>query len=180
MTDVFDILSQDHRAVEVLLRELATTSADAGPLGEKLVMEESRHEAAEEQHFWPTVRERVPDGDRLADRALSQEDEGKAVLDDLRKAEPGSNEFTQLVSKFTQAGRAHIAFEENEVWPSLRSVLTSEERQELGQKIERAKEAGPTRPHPNTPSSSGAQKTAGAAAAVADKAMDKLTGRGKK
>jgi hypothetical protein len=30
-------------------------------------------------YFWPTVREHVPDGDRLADAATGQEQEGKEV-----------------------------------------------------------------------------------------------------
>ena len=40
------------------------------------------------------------------------------------------------------------------------------------------KKSAPTRPHPHTPPSPGALKTAGPAVAAADKARDRVTGRG--
>lgn len=178
MSDVFEILRRDHEEVKTMLADLASGTGDVAQLGEKLVMEESRHEAAEEMYFWPTVKEKVPGGEQLAATALSQEDEGKQVLDQLRKAEAGSEEFKQLVTKFATAGREHIAFEETQVWPKLEAVLGADERSELGDKIEMGKKAGPTRPHPNAPDGPGSLKTVGAATAVADKMADKVTGRG--
>lgn len=178
MADVFTVLEADHQEVKQMLAELESGSGDVGELAEKLVVEESKHEAVEEMYFWPSVREKVPQGDRLADRALEQEQEGKEVLDQLRKAAPGDPEFTRLISTFAKAGSEHIAFEEEQVWPGLRSVLTAEEASELGSKIETAKKTAPTRPHPNAPDSPGALKTVGAAAAAADRARDAVTGRG--
>jgi hypothetical protein len=49
---------------------------------------------------------------------------------------------------------------------------------ELGEKIAGGKKSAPTRPHPHTPPSPGALKTAGPVAAAADKARDAVTGRG--
>lgn len=162
-----------------MLTSLESGGGDMAKLAEKLVMDESRHEAAEEMYFWPSVREKVQGGDALAERGIAQESEGKEVLDKLRKCGPGDAEFTKLVAKFAKAGREHIAFEQNEVWPKLETVLTTEERNQLGEKYEMAKKAGPTRPHPNTPADPKVLKTAGAAAGLADKAADAITGRGK-
>ncbi len=178
MSDVFEILRKDHEEVESMLIRLVPGNPDAAALGEKLVMEESRHEAVEEMYFWPAVKEKVEGGESLAEVALAQEDEGKKVLDQLRKAEAGSREFDELVAKFATAGRAHIAYEENQVWPKLLAVLSVQEREEMGEKIERAKQAAPTRPHPNAPDSPGALKTVGTATAAMDKMADKITGRG--
>ena len=47
---------------------------------EELVIEESRHEAVEEMYFWSAVRDRVPNGDELADTATGQEQKGKEIL----------------------------------------------------------------------------------------------------
>lgn len=186
MADVFAVLKADHTEVEALVTRLVggagpASGASGDPAGdaEMLVMEESRHEAAEEMYFWPAVREKVSGGDALADEALRQEDEGKRVLDELRKAAPGDGRFEELVSTFAAAGRAHIAFEEEQVWPKLRAVLSGQEADELGDKIVTAKEAGPTRPHPNAPDSPGALKTTGTAAAMMDKTRDAITGRGR-
>lgn len=178
MADVFDVLEKDHTEVKRILAALETVTGDQAGLAEQLVMEESRHEAAEEMHFWPAVRDKVAGGDALADTALRQEQEGKDVLDKLRKADVGDADFRRLVAVFTKAGTEHIAFEEQQVWPKLRAALTVEERTELGAQIEKAKKAGPTRPHPHAPDSPGALKTVGTATAVADKAADAITGRG--
>jgi hemerythrin-like domain-containing protein len=189
MTNVFEVLAQDHAEVKQMLTDLelgAVRQGAATPeqltqrkkLAEQLVIEASRHEAVEEMYFWPAVREHLSAGDKLADTALGQEQEGKEVLDKLDKLDAGQPEFEKLLAEFTRAGREHIAYEENHVWPGLRSALTAQQAQELGGKLETAKKTAPTRPHPHTPASPGALKTAGPVAAAADKARDAMTNRG--
>jgi hypothetical protein len=144
---------------------------------QQLVIEESRHEAVEEMYFWPAVRSHLTDGDDLANQAQDQEQEGKVVLDQLDKLAPEDGEFEGLLSQFITAGRAHIAFEETTVWPSLRASLTAKEADEIGRKLEDGKKTAPTRPHPKTPASPGVLKTAGPAVAAADRLRDAATGR---
>ena len=191
MADIWTVLTQDHQEVKDILTELEGRVAPypqvadeahlqyRADLAEKLVMEESRHEAAEEQYFWPVVRDKLADGDRLAEKAIEQENEGKKVLDKLRKASADDPAFDELMTKFVSAGREHIAFEEEQVWPSMQATLSAEEAKELGEKFELAKKMGPTRPHPHTPASPAVLKTAGMAAAMVDKAADAVTRRGK-
>jgi hypothetical protein len=124
------------------------------------------------------VRDRLPDGGRLADEATGQEQEAKQVLARLDKSGADDPEFEGLLRQFITAGREHIAFEETRVWPGLRSALTSTEAEELGEKLEQAKKTAPTRPHPGTPPSPGVLKSTGPIAAIADKAWDVVTGRG--
>ena len=189
MPNVFDVLSRDHEEVKRMLAELETgptaaTGADDNQLAlrkkmtEELVIEESKHEAVEELYFWPTVRERVADGDRLADLAVSQEQEGKKVLDKLGKLRACDKEFEFALAEFIRAGREHIAFEETQVWPGLRAALSTDEAVQLGDKLVKGKKTAPTRPHPHTPPSPGALKATGPAAAAADKVRDAVTGRG--
>jgi hemerythrin-like domain-containing protein len=190
MADVFTVLAKDHEEVKGMLAELEkgptmATGASQEQLllrkkmAQELVIEESRHEALEEMFFWPAVREHLADGDRLADEATSQEQEGKKVLNDLDKLDASEAEFERLLGTFIQAGREHIAFEETQVWPGFRAALSSEKAEELGTKIAEGKKTAPTRPHPHTPPSPGVLKTAGPAAAAADKARDAVTGRGR-
>jgi hemerythrin-like domain-containing protein len=189
MTNVFEVLAHDHAEVKQMLTQLELGAVRQGAttdeqltqrrkLAEQLVIEESRHEAVEEMYFWPAVREHLPDGDELADTALGQEQEGKEVLAKLDKLDAGQPEFEKLLAEFTRAGREHIAYEENHVWPGLRSALTAQQAEELGGKLETAKKTAPTRPHPHTPASPAALKTAGPVAAAADKARDAMTNRG--
>jgi hemerythrin-like domain-containing protein len=189
MHSVFDVLSHDHLEVKRMLAELETgptvvTGASENHLAlrkrmvEELIIEESKHEAAEEMHFWPAVREHLPNGDELADTAIGQEQEGKEVLGHLDKLDASQPEFEDVLAKFIKAGRAHIAFEESVVWPALAAALTAEQAADLGQKFEKAKKTAPTRPHPGTPAKPGVLKGAGPAVAAMDRLRDAASGRG--
>jgi hemerythrin-like domain-containing protein len=188
MPNAFEVLAKDHDEVMRMLAELevgpvAATGASSdqialrGQIVQQLVIEESKHEAVEEMYFWPIVRERLANGDDLADLAQDQEQQGKFILDRLDKVTPGDEEFEAQVAHFIQTGRAHIAFEEETVWPALRAALTADEAENLGRELEDGKENAPTRPHPNTPTSPGLRKVAGAVVAAADRLRDAATGR---
>jgi hemerythrin-like domain-containing protein len=190
MADVFTVLSHDHEEVKQILADLEngptkTTGAtepqlaERKKLTERLIIEESKHEAVEEEYFWPTVRKILPDGDRLADEATRQEQEGKVVLDRLDKLGASDREFEELLARFIAAGRGHIAYEETRVWPGLREVLPPEDANQLGDKLTKAKDIAPTRPHPEVPPRPGILKAVGPAAAAADRLRDAMTGRGK-
>ena len=171
MPSAFDVLASDHEQVKRLLSQFEAAPAASGTndsllaarkkMAETLVIEESKHEAVEEMYFWPAVRKHVPNGDELADRAISQEQEGKEVLTKLDKLDANDPEFDRLVREFIKA------------------ALSEEESVELGDKIEQGKKTAPPRPHPHTPASPGVLKTAGPAAAAADRARDAATGRGR-
>jgi len=189
MADVFTVLGKDHDEVKAKLAELEkgptkATGASEDQLAlrkkmsETLIIEESKHEALEEMYFWPAVRQYERDGNTLADQATGQEQEAKHVLAELDKLEANDAEFETLLGKFIEAAREHIAFEETQVWPGLRSVLSAEAAGELGTKIAEGKKTAPTRPHPHTPPAPGVLKTAGPAVAAADKARDAASGRG--
>jgi hypothetical protein len=189
MPTVFDVLGHDHDEVKRMLAELeadptaATGASDSDlerrkKLVERLVIEESKHEAVEEMYFWPTVRDKVPDGGQLADTAIEQEQEAKEVLDKLDKLDAGEPEFEQLVATIIQAGRGHIRYEETQVWPQLRTALSAQEASGLADKIEQGKKTAPTRPHPHAPASPAALKTVGPAVAAADRVRDAASGRG--
>ncbi|WP_285578704.1 hemerythrin domain-containing protein [Actinoallomurus iriomotensis] len=189
MPNVFDVLREDHQEVLRALAELesgppATSASAEQPaarekLVEHLIIEESKHEAVEEEFFWPAVRDRVPDGDRLADHAVEQEQAAKHVLNDLIGLKADDPKFDELVRGFIADGREHIAYEETSVWPELRKALSAEEADDLGTRLQQGKKAAPTRPHPHTPPKPGLLKTAGPAIAAADRVRDAVTRRGK-
>ncbi|MBO0821427.1 MAG: hemerythrin domain-containing protein [Nocardiopsaceae bacterium] len=190
MTDVFDVLKKDHAEVESMLEQLAGgATAASGATGEQLavrkrivddlIREEVRHETAEQEYFWPAMRQLGPEGGRVADQALEQETEGEEALDQLASMTPEDRQFESVLAGFISDAREHIAFEETHAWPLLRAALSQQESSDLGDKIIQAKKMAPTRPHPNVPPQPGALKTAGPLAAAADKLRDALTGRGK-
>src|ERR1700722_20670993 len=157
MPNAFEVLAEDHQEVLRMLADLelgatAATGASSEQLDlrqkmvQLLVIVESKHEAAEDMHLWPAVRRHLSDGDDLANQAQDQEQQGKFILDRLDKVtSPEHEEFEDQVAHFIQTGRAHIAFEEEMVWPALRAAITAEEAENLGRELEDGKENAPTR-----------------------------------
>jgi hemerythrin-like domain-containing protein len=189
MADVFDVLRTDHSDVKGMLSALEESprGADASDMVQQarqevadlLIISSSQHEAAEEEFFWPAVRDRVAGGGELADEAIGQESEAKEVLARLGKLTSRDEEFDRLIAEYAAAARAHIQFEETRVWPGLREALSPAEASDLGDRIEQAERKGPTRPHPHTPPSPGVLRTAGPAVAAIDRLRDAVTGRGR-
>lgn len=188
MTDAIELLRNDHDEIKKMLDELAKgpvarSGASDDQLAlrkrmvEQLVIENSKHEVVEEEYFWPAVREHVPGGDQIADRAIDQEQKAKVVLFKLSKLGPRDAEFENLLSEFTESAREHISYEEDEAWPPLTRAISGEQLRELGGKLEQAKQVAPTKPHPNVPPQPGILKATAPAAAAADKARDAAAGR---
>ena len=166
MTDAIEILQRDHdeigrllAAVETSLLAAARSIAGAGATGagaaagaragdgrlaalvEQVIIDESGHEAIEEQYFWPLVRRRVHDGARLADQAISQEQEAKQVLARLERHDSQDAGYGALIRRFLVVGRAHIDFEETQVWPGVRLALSEQELDDLGEQLEQGKDS---------------------------------------
>jgi len=191
MPDVFTVLGQDHAEVKQMLDELengptrvsgASTAQlqDRKRLAQALIIAESKHEAVEEEFFWPVVRDLSGDGAELARQGTRQEQDAKIALDRLDEADPADDEFEVLVTAAIRDGRAHIAFEEERVWPRLREVLNPAGAEHLGEQLMRGKDTAPTRPHPQVPPRPGVLKATGPVAAIVDRLRDIVTGRGKK
>ena len=156
MEDVFDVLAEDHEEIRKALAELekgptAVTSATEDQLvlrkimTEELIIEQSKHEEIELTWLWPPVREHVPGGERLADRAVCAELEIVSLLAELDELDVSQPEFERVLSAFTQAAREHFDFEERYVWPRLRSALTAKAADELGRRVLLARQAVPER-----------------------------------
>lgn len=157
MADVFDILRRDHDEVSALLEHLAVgPAASTGAseeelrlrkqLTDQLITEEARHGAAEDEYIWPVVRERIPDGNLLADQAATRERQARKIRGSLRKLSATDDEFDRLLIQYVRDGRAHITYQETQVWPQLRQVLSQREADDLARKLEQAAEKRPQQP----------------------------------
>lgn len=185
--DAITFLRQDHKSVLGMLEVLDGAPSGSGAhasglqtMVTNLVIAESQHEAIEEQFFWPAVREWLDDGNELADEAVAQEQEGKKLLQRLEDGKPGEPDYQQALQEFVKAGREHIMYEQDVVWPAFEAAVSREHREELGEKLETAKKVAPTRPHPDTPPNSTVQMTMGVGAAIVDHVRDAVSGRADK
>lgn len=155
--DAVTVLGRQHSQVRYLLKQLqALPSHTTGGSPEQLSARKSivdmitvrlsEHETIEEEHFWPSVRKALPDGDRYADQALEQEQAGKDTLTELGRLDPDSREFDEHVEQLVAELRRHVAFEE-QVFLEVREAIPRDRLDRLGEKLLSAAKTAPTRPH---------------------------------
>jgi hemerythrin-like domain-containing protein len=160
-TDISSVLTRQHDQVTALLQQVkaipgVTKDGSPGHQAERasiidmITVALSRHEAAEEEHFWPLVRSVLDDGDDLARTAFGQEQEGKNLLAALGRTETSEERFDELAEELGKACRKHVAFEDR-VLLRLRAAASQQDREAAGARFLRAWRHAPTRPHPHAP-----------------------------
>jgi hemerythrin superfamily protein len=185
MADLFEVLAADHRQtvewLDGLLHAAHRRAEDQirlNGLTQQLVIAASKHEAVEEMYVWPAVRHLGQEGVHLNDMGLAQELAEKRVLDKLDARTPSAPDFDEVLDRFSSAVRDHIRFEEEQVWPVLRSAFHLGDSEALADKVERARFLAPTHPYPSGPQRPIALKAVGPAIGLWDRARDAVTGRG--
>jgi hemerythrin superfamily protein len=177
--DVIDILTQDHREVTDLLREITTTGdpEQRRDLADMLITGLVRHSVAEEMHVYPVMRELLPDGDQAVEHDTEEHKEIERTLKELEGTEATSQRFDELIASLTATLNDHVRDEEDQQFPQLRARVPEDRLVELGGKVEKAKKAAPTRPHPSSPNSAPFHKVLGPGVGLVDRIRDKISGR---
>jgi hypothetical protein len=173
--NVIDVLGEQHRELVELCDRLVADPAKK--LTDVVVATLSRHLSAEEQYLYPAVRRVVPGGEDLAARELAEDHGLLVTLRQLQKAGHDGPEAERLRAEVAAAVRRHVAADAEELLPVLTQMVPIEDLIRVGNRIEVAEEAAPTRPHPGTPSSPPWNKVVDPAVAVVDKVRDVVTGR---
>lgn len=180
--DAITLLENDHRTVESLFRRYESlqsggTEEERERLVHDMIRELSVHAAIEEQVLYPEAERALPEGEALAREALDEHAEAKEVLAELDDIAPSDAGFDAKVRNLIADVRHHVEEEETEMFPKLRAALSSDELDDMGRKLERAKSMAPTRPHPHAPSTPPGNLVAGPMAAVVDRVRDAAAGR---
>lgn len=137
----------------------------------------TRHLSAEEQYLYPAVRALLPDGDRIADAEIAQDTELLRELALLEMARPGTTSFLHLARSVDAKLLRHGQRCARQIFPRLGSLAGEADLIRLGNRIEVAEEAAPTRPHPDTPSSPPWNKVVDPAVGAVDRIRDGLEHR---
>ncbi|WIM93832.1 hemerythrin domain-containing protein [Actinoplanes oblitus] len=157
---VVDVLNEQHRQI------LDLTSGDVSDSTHSvLIATLSRHLSAEEQYLYPAIREAVPDGDRIADRELAEDHTLLTLMKEGRRDE--------LIA----AIHRHVEADTTELFPLLEQMVPADDMIRLGNRVETAEEAAPTRPHPGTPATPPWNKVIDPLVGAIDKLRDVATAR---
>ena len=176
-SELVALLLADHEEAKRLLERF--TNLPASQRDEafcEVTYELVRHEVAEEEVVYPTLRRYVDGGDDIADMRIAEQAQAEQLLADMEKAGVESPEFASMFSKLRTDVLAHAEAEERAVFPELATNVGADELRHLGQRYERAKRAAPTHPHPHAPDTPPGNLVMGPVAAVIDRVRDAVRG----
>jgi iron-sulfur cluster repair protein YtfE (RIC family) len=142
-----------------------------------VIAELVRHWLAEEEYMYPAARKALADGGKIADHEIEEHAEAEKVMKRLDGVDPTDPKFDELLTSLIADVRHHIVDEEEDLLPKLQKACSQEELNELGDKVLKAKEKAPTRPHPLAPDKPPANKLLAPGAALVDRMRDRLSGR---
>jgi hypothetical protein len=180
MTDLIEVLVNDHRRVETLFAELESGSGDPEhrrAVADVVVAELVRHTVAEELYLHPAVRELLPDGGRLAEHELRASALAEQTLHDLDGVPTTDPAFEPALATLIAAVRVHVAEQERDLFPRLRLACPPDRLDDLGTRAEAAKRIAPTRPHPNAPHKAPFNKLVAPGTGLVDRVRDAMTNR---
>ena len=139
MTDVVELIMQDHREVERLFEELKSSPEKRTGLTPVLVTLLTAHSRAEEAEVYPVARDEAGIAD---DVEHSQEEHLQAdqLVARLAATDPESPEYDSALSELVEAVKHHVEEEESKVLPGMREGLTVERLQQLADGFAKSRE----------------------------------------
>ncbi len=178
--DIIVELTADHAEVTGLfdrIRSSSPGSRERKELVDLVTMRLVRHAVVEEEYLYPAVREHLVGGETLAEKGVRDHSAMADTLSALAGMDCDDPRFTELLVALVTDVTAHARDEEARIFPRLVAVCSREVLQDLGDKVRRARENTPTRPHPLGPDRPTAVKALSPWLGLIDRVRDFLTGR---
>jgi hemerythrin superfamily protein len=133
MSDGFQLLERDHRAVEELFDAYEQTGDDA--IANQICFELIVHREVEDEALYPRLREF---GDKTSELAADAETAHELITNFVGRIQLAApDERLPLVEQLWQTVDEHVRHEETEIFPAMRDLGVDPE--ELGRAIEAAK-----------------------------------------
>lgn len=132
--DVVELILEDHRRFEDLLRQLRDESADRDAARRTFATLHVAHAEAEEREVYPTLRRRDAVSAHEAEHGEEEHAEGhEALLAVLESGATQGEEFDELVEQLATAVNHHISEEELTILNPARDEVATEVRERLGE-----------------------------------------------
>jgi len=141
--DPIALLKADHRKVEELFKKLEDTTERAvktrTELFEKLNQELTAHALAEEAVLYPASKD-MDETRELGFEAVEEHHVVKILLSELSSLSPETEEWTAKLTVLQENVKHHVKEEETELFPKVKKEMSSEELDELGNRLFAEKE----------------------------------------
>jgi iron-sulfur cluster repair protein YtfE (RIC family) len=141
--DAFELLKQDHEKVSGIFEKLEPTTERGLKTREELFTQLKQeldvHAAIEEEIFYPAIK----DADETHEITLEAYEEHavvKQLLAELDSDPKDTEEWKAKLTVLQENVEHHVEEEEDEMFPKARKVLSEEQIEQLGTRMEAAKQ----------------------------------------
>jgi len=135
--DAIQLLKDDHQKVEKIFSSMERKE-NRQRLFPELDRELTVHATIEEQIFYPAAREAEPTRDLVLE-SIEEHKQIKMVLADLEQTDKTTDEWGAALKVLKEDVMHHVGEEENELFPKVRKVLSKQQIEELGTRMEELK-----------------------------------------
>ncbi len=140
--DVIDLILDDHRRFESLLRDLRDNSLDRDAVRQAFADLHVAHAEAEEKYVYPKLRRKDAIGEHEAEHGQEEHAEGhEALLAVLELKGTDTQGFDDAVEKLAAAVNHHLTEEELTILNPAREEVGPQVRAELGEQFARERNA---------------------------------------
>jgi hypothetical protein len=140
--DVIELILDDHRRFEELLRALRDASSDRDAARRALSALHVAHAEAEESKVYPTLRKKDAIGEHEEEHGEEEHAEGHEALLKVLEAESlEGEEFDDLVEALATAVNHHLTEEELTILNPAREEVSDDVRRQLGVEFARERNA---------------------------------------
>ena len=140
--DVLDLILDDHRRFEALLRDLRDSSNDRDAVRRAFSALHVAHAEAEEAEVYPTLRRKQAISEHEAEHSEEEHAEGhEALIKVLEAEELAGDDFDELVEELATAVNHHLTEEELSILNPAREEVAEDVRVRLGEAFARVRNA---------------------------------------
>lgn len=134
--DVVELILDDHRLFETLLRDLRDVTSDRDAALEALAALHVAHALAEESEVYPHLRQQDAIDDHEAEHGVEEHADGhRALLAVMECDEREGEEFDELVEALATAINHHLTEEELTILNPAREEVEADVRERLGRRF---------------------------------------------
>jgi hemerythrin superfamily protein len=135
--DAIEILKEDHKKVEEIFSAMEKNE-NRQKMFPELDRELSVHAEIEEKIFYPATKEAEPTRDLVLE-SIEEHKQIKMVLADLEQTDMTTDVWGAALKVLKEDVMHHVGEEEGELFPKVRKVLSKQQLEEMGTRMEELK-----------------------------------------